>query len=352
MSMSKMMEIPQIIKHCRQSEKMKISAKEFQAKYGLNIDGDFTVGEDIAALPKHLTVNGKLILPKHGLKKLPSYLTVKGDLDLGYTSVESIGSHLTVLGNLMLGNSKIASLPAFTTVDGLKLEGCLIEELPRHLTVHGSLNLKYTLIKRIGDYLNVDNNFFVAECINELPKHMRVGDGVLRPYTIDTLGGSALILSNTLVTSLPDDCYIEELYLEKSRVSSFGKHVDIICLYLGDRLLAGNPEDLDVCYLYVNNADKDVIDFAISLNPDRKLEISECALSLPDNIVLECELLIRDSMISEFPSRLKARWLTLVNTPVDIIPNSIELASYGALKLEGEKMECNFETGLVIPALK
>lgn len=331
---------------------MKISANEFQAKYGLNIDGDFSVGEDVAALPKHLTINGNLILPKNGLKRLPSYLTVNGNLDLGYTSIIAIGAHLTVAGTLTLGNSRLKSLPDFMTVNELKLEGCFIEELPRHLTVHGILNLKYSLIKHIGDYLTVDYHFMTPQCIKELPKHLRVGDGVLRPYTIDTLGGSVLILSDTLVTSLPDDCYIEMLSLERSRVSSFGKKIDVICLYLGNRILEGNPKDLDVCYLYVDNANKDVIDFAISIKPDRKLEISGCTFSFSDNIDLECELVIRDSIISKLPSGIKARLLTLVNTPVDIIPKDIELASYGTLKLEGKAMKCQFEDGLILPGLK
>lgn len=330
-----------------------MDAVEFKKKFGLKINGNLHVNDDITSLPDHLVVKGNLILPRSGLKELPAHLKVTGHLSLRNTSIIAIGPHLTVNGMLNLNKSQITSLPEYVTVGKLKLKGSSLEKLPPHLTINGNLDLMDTPIKELGEYLTVRKSLRVSESqVKRLPRHLWVGGSGCRPSSIEEWGGYTVLLEDSLVSSLPDYFYTEELYLKGTNISSFGKEVEVVELWLGDKKLEGDPEELKVANLGVTHADDELVEFAVSAKPGRKLIIYDSDFSLPDRVNLDCTLRIEKSNLRAFPDSLSVNWLELVDTPVEKIGKGLRLADYGSIRLEGANINCKFEEGINLPGLE
>lgn len=129
-------------------------------------------------LPKNLTIQGELTLPKD-IEELPENLKVGGTLQIRGTNIEKISPGLSCK-NLDMTGCSLKEIPAGTQIDGdLIADYSELAKLPDNLVIHGDLNLCEAPIEKLPKGLKIAGELDIEGTgIASLPDDLEVGDAI------------------------------------------------------------------------------------------------------------------------------------------------------------------------------
>lgn len=267
----------------------------------------------IKTLPDNWGVKLDLLLEGAALRRLPKRLHVGGLLDISKTDIREIPADC-VVRSLFATESCLERLPDNWTVDHyLNLRGCRkLERLPNHLTCNGSLIICETKIKEIPDDCLVGSLDAAKSDLEKLPDNWSVNGNVslsvckrFKTLPKNLHVGETLDISRTTVTEIPDDCQFGGLNATSSELVRLSSSLHVRkYLCIENCPLKSLPANLFVgVSLFAN---------------DSGLE------ALPEGLVVGDDLSLKNTKVSEVPADLVVgKALYLNNCRIDSIPKEV-----------------------------
>ena len=194
----------------------------------------------LQSIPDNWSVEG-LNITGCPIAELPKGLVVDKILSIGYTNIQSIPADCRCK-ELIASYSKLQSIPDNWSVEVLNLTGCPITELPNGLRNLKYLNIAYTRIREIKEvYPGVEFNASNSQ-VSKLPdnwkaKYISVCGCPMEILPRGMHVAQDLDISETRITSIPDDCQVGRSIIA---YSSFGSKK--LCYQESETGISSSPD--------------------------------------------------------------------------------------------------------------